>query len=65
MRADGEAIGVITLTCYGIPEVAEARLKRDCAEAVYKANQEAIQTIKLQMKLIENQIQREWNTNGA
>lgn len=60
MRDRGEAIGMITLTCYGIPSVAEARFKRDVAETIYKANQEAINSIKLQMKLIEAQIDREW-----
>ena len=61
MRDNGEAIGVITLTCYGIPSVAEARFKRDVAESLYKANQEAIQTYKLKIRIIENQIQREWS----
>lgn len=60
LRDKGEAIGVITLTCYGIPSVAEARFKRDCAEAIYKANQEAINTYKLKIRLIESQMQREW-----
>lgn len=60
LRDQGTAIGVIDKTCYGIPSVAEARFKRDCAEAVYKANLEAINSIKLQMRLIESQIQREW-----
>lgn len=60
MRDAGEAIGVINLTAYGIPSVAEARFKRDVAEAVYKANQEAINSVKLQMKIIESQIQREY-----
>lgn len=60
MRDEGQAIGVITLTCYGIPSVAEARFKRDIAEAVYKTNQEAINSIKLQLRLLESQIQREY-----
>ena len=60
LRDNGEAIGVITLTCYGIPSVAEARFKRDVAEAKYKANQEAINTYKLKIRLIENQISREY-----
>ena len=69
LRDDGMAIGMIDKTCYGIPsvaearfkrDVAEARFKRDVAEAVYKANMEAINSIKLQMRLIESQIQREW-----
>lgn len=65
LRNEGEAIGVITLICYGIPEVAELRFKRDVAEALYKANQEAINTYKLKIRIIENQLQREWsNTNG-
>ena len=60
LRDDGMAVGMIDKTCYGIPTVAEARFKRDVAEATYKANQEAINSIKLQLRLIENQIQREW-----
>ena len=63
LRDEGMAIGMIDKTCYGIPSVAEARFRRDVAEATYKANQEAIQSIKLQMRLIESQINREFNTN--
>ena len=64
LRDEGMAIGMIDKTCYGIPSVAEARFKRDVAEAVYKANLEAINSIKLQMRLLENQLQREWGQNG-
>ena len=63
LRDEGMAIGMIDKTCYGIPSVAEARFKRDVAEAVYKANLEAINSIKLQMRLLENQVQREWGQN--
>lgn len=63
LRNEGEAIGVIQLTCYGISSVAEARFKRDVAEAIYKANQEAINTLKLEIRLIESQLQREYTTN--
>lgn len=63
LRDEGMAIGMIDKTCYGIPVVAEARFKRDVAEAVYKANLEAINSIKLQMRLMENQLQREYGTN--
>lgn len=62
-RDEGMAIGLIDKTCYGIPSVAEARFKRDVAEAVYKANQEAINGLKLQMRLIEGQLNREWGAN--
>ena len=60
LRDEGMAIGMIDKTCFGIPSVAEARYKRDIAETVYKANQEAINSIKLQMRLIGEQISREW-----
>ena len=64
LRDSGMAIGMIDKTCYGIPNVAEARFRRDVAEAVYKANLEAINSIKLQMRLIEGQIQREWGNSN-
>lgn len=60
LRDEGTAIGVIDKICYGIPSVAEARYKRDVAQAIYQANQEAINSLKLQLRLIDNQIQREW-----
>ena len=63
LRDEGMAIGMIDKTCFGIQSVADARFKRDVAEAVYKANLEAINSIKLQMRLIEAQISREYS-NG-
>lgn len=60
LRDEGMAIGMIDKVCYGIPSVAEARYKRDIAETIYNANQEAINSIKLQIRLIESQLQREW-----
>ncbi len=63
LRDEGMAIGMIDKTCYGIPSVAEARFKRDTAEVVYKANLEAINSFKLQMRLIEAQISREWSAD--
>ena len=63
LRDGGMAIGLINMTAYGIPSVAEARFKRDVAEAVYTANKEAINSYKLQMRLLEAQIEREWGRN--
>lgn len=60
LRDEGMAIGMIDKTCYGIQSVAEARYKRDIAECIYNANKEAINSIKLQMRLIGEQISREW-----
>ena len=64
LREQGMAIGMIDKTCYGIPEVAEARFKRTVALTVYEANKEAINSLKLQLRLIESQIQREWGIAG-
>ena len=60
LRDEGFPIGLIDKTCYGIPSVAKARFDRDVAETIWKANQESIQSIKLQMRLIEAQLSREW-----
>ena len=64
LKEEGMAVGMIDKVCYGIPAVAEARFRRDVAEVVYTANQEAINALKLQMRLIENQIQREWGASA-
>lgn len=65
LKDGGMAITLIDKTCYGIPSVAEARYKRDVCECIYRANLEAINSIKLQLRLIENQIGREWGVNNG
>ena len=57
-------VTLIQSIIYGVPEVADLRFKRDVAEATYKANQEAINTIKLQIRILESQISREWNSES-
>lgn len=63
LRDEGYAIGIIDKTCYGIPSVADLRYKRDIAEMTYKACQDAIQSIKLQIRILDNQISREYGGN--
>ena len=49
----------------GQPEVSEKLFARDVAKVMYESNQEHINTVKLQLRLLDNQIAREWgNTNG-
>lgn len=62
LKDEGMAVGMIDKTCYGIPTVAEARFKRTLNEGIYKANLEAIASIKLQLRLIDSQIDREWHS---
>lgn len=59
------AITLIQQVVYGVPEVADKRFKRDVAEAIYKANQEAINTIKLQIRVLESQLSREYGINSS
>ncbi len=54
-------VTLIQQVVYGVPEVAEKRFVRDVSEAVYKANMEAINSIKLQIRIIEGQINREYS----
>lgn len=61
LRAEkGMPVTLINQIVYGIPEVAELRFKRDIADTVYQANLEAINSTKLQMRILDAQIQREW-----
>jgi hypothetical protein len=61
LRGDNMAIGMIDKTIFGIPRVAELRFKRDVAKVVYNANQDAINSIKLQLRLLDSQLTREWS----
>lgn len=53
-------VTLINQIIYGVPEVAELRFDRDVKEAVYQANLEAINSIKLKLRILENQLNREW-----
>lgn len=63
LRAEDMPVTLIQQVIYGYDDIAMLRFKRDSAQVVYNANMEAINTIKLQMRLLENQIQREYG-NG-
>lgn len=60
LRAEDMAIGMIDKVVYGIPEVADLRWERDVAYAHYKTAQEYINTLKIEIRVLENQIEREW-----
>lgn len=65
LRAEkGMPVTLIQQVVYGVPEVADKRFKRDVKEAIYQANQEAINSIKLQIRVVEGQLNREWNNAG-
>lgn len=53
-------VTLINQIIYGVPEVAKLRFDRDVKEAIYQANIEAINSTKLKLRILENQLQREW-----
>ena len=62
LRADEQMpVTLINQIIYGVPEVARLRFDRDVKEAVYQANQEAINSTKLKLRILENQLNREWS----
>lgn len=44
----------------GNHEVAHKKFQEISTEAIYRANLESINSLKIQIKVIENQIEREW-----
>ena len=42
------------------PEIAKLRFERDVAEVVYRSALEAINATKLQIKILDAQVEREW-----
>lgn len=53
-------ITLIDKVIYGIKEVAELRFERDSAEVMYQVALEKINITKLQIKVIQNQVDKEW-----
>ena len=59
-RAKGTPVTIISDLCRGDPEVAKLRLERDIALTVYESAQEAINGYKLQIRILDSQVEREW-----
>jgi hypothetical protein len=53
-------VTLINQIIYGVPEVAKLRFDRDVKEAVYQANLESINSTKLKLRILENQLNREY-----
>ena len=60
LRSEDMPVTLINQVIYGYEDIAQLRFLRDSADVVYKANLEAINTLKLQIRIIENQIKREY-----
>lgn len=61
LRADEKMpVTLVPDVARGDREVALRKVKRDCAEASYKAAVEAVNVYKLQVRVLEAQYEREW-----
>jgi len=63
LRTAGHPVTIIGDIARGNREIAHLKLQRDIAETEYDVAQEFINVTKLQIKIIESQVNREWN-NG-
>jgi len=59
-RDKGMPATILSDICRGSAEIAQKKLERDIAESLYKAALEACNVYKLQIRVLENQIEREW-----
>lgn len=57
-------VTLIQQVVYGVPEVADKRFKRDVADAMYQTALENINSIKLQIRILESQLSREYGNAG-
>ena len=62
LKNNGMPVTIAYDVARGDREIAKAKFNEIAKEAVYKANQESINSTKLQIRIIESQLQREyWN----
>ncbi len=60
LRAEDMPVTLINTVIYGYEDIAKLRFERDMAEVKYNANNEYINTLKLQIRILENQLSREF-----
>lgn len=60
LRDSGMPVTLIDKVVYGTKEVAKKRLDRDIAETMYDTCKESINVLKLKVRILDAQINREW-----
>lgn len=60
LRSQDVPVTLINQVIYGYEDIAKLRFERDTAQVKYNANLEYIQTIKLMIRILENQLSREY-----
>jgi hypothetical protein len=60
LRAENEPVTLINTIIYGYEDIAKLRFDRDTAQVKYNANNEYIMALKLQIKILNEQLNKEW-----
>ena len=60
LRNEGYAITLAGDIARGKPHIAHLKYEEICKEAIYKANIESVNATKLAIKIIQEQINKEW-----
>ena len=60
LKSEGYAITLAGDIARGKPEIAHLKFEEISKEAIYKANLESINALKLEIKIIQNQIDKEY-----
>lgn len=60
LRAEDMPVTLINQVIYGYEDIALLRLARDTAQVRYNANQEYLNILKLEIRILESQISREY-----
>lgn len=60
LRAMDTPVTLISTIIYGYDEIAKLRFDRDIAQVKYNANLEYINTVKLEIRILNEQLQREY-----
>ncbi len=63
-KADGTPVTFISQFIRGDEEIAEKRMQRDIAEALYQAAKDRTVGIRLRIKIVDAQASREWSAAG-
>ena len=62
MKADGMSVTLIDKVVYGVDDVAKKRFDRDVAATMYDNTIERINMLKLRLRILDEQANREWNS---
>lgn len=63
-RLNGTPATLIRELAQGEPAIADLRYKRDVAQGLYDSCKEAINVYKLDLRLLDGQIEREWHSGN-